>query len=210
MRKSLLASLAGAALACTVGAAAWAQGGAAKGARPDEPKKHLAEVDAYLRDAIDNTKVLYQTTQMQPGKLDTTIQRESLNNVDKALTGMMAHVGHMKSLPEARVADMAKLDDFQRDITQARGIVGQLRAAAAKPEAREQTVSLTEQLYTVLHDADNDFNAIAEKQEFTRLDRVTVPEKQPVGGKGEAPSMEKPMEKPPVEKPSGKGGTQGY
>lgn len=179
----------------------------AKGAKADEPKKHLGEIDVYLKDALNNTKVLYATTQLQPGKLDPTIQREDLGNIDRAITGAMTHVSHVKSMPEARVVDMAKIDSLQKNLTRARALVGQLRTAVRSDE-KDQISSLTSQLYARLREADDDFGTVADKQDLTRVDRIMVPEKQPVGGQeeGAPPPSGAIGQPPPAEKanPSGK------
>jgi hypothetical protein len=148
----------------------------------DEPKKHLSEVDLYLRDAINNAKVLYETTQMQPGKLDATIQREDLSNIEKALSGAQTHLQHVKSMPEAKVQDADKVSDQQRRITEAKSMVVRLRTAV-RSDNKSQIQTMTSQLYASLKSADDTFGQIAEKQNLTRVDKIDVPEKQPVGGR---------------------------
>src|SRR5262249_9512527 len=128
-----------------------------KSAMADEPKKHLSEIDVYLRDAINNTKVMYNDSQMRPGKLDQVIEKENLTNIDKALSSALTHVQHIKSMPEAHVADMAKIDQLQHDLTQARGMVPEVRAAM---KDKDLFSSLSSQLYTKLKDADDTFSAI--------------------------------------------------
>jgi hypothetical protein len=214
MRKTLLALIAGGML---VGVGARAQGpgpqGGQKGTsetkaqkptmgtagtKADEPKKHLGEMDVYLKDAINNVKVVYETTQLEPGKLDATIEREGLTNIDKAISGAMTHVSHIKSMPEAHVIDMASLDLVQKDLTQAKSMLTQLRTAV-KNDNREQVAMLSSQLYARLKDADDAFSTLADKQNFTRVDKIMVPERQPVGGQ-EQPGGEKMPEKPMPEK----------
>jgi hypothetical protein len=169
-----------------------------KSGMADEPKKHLSEVDLYLRDAINNTKVMYNDTQMRPGKLDSVIEKENLTNLDKSLSSALTHVQHIKSMPEAHVADMGKIDQLSHDLTQARGMIPELRAAMHE---KDLFASLSSQLYTKLKDADDTFNAICDKQGLTRVDKLSVPEKQPVKGVGEEPmappkSGEEPMAPP--------------
>ncbi len=169
------------------------------GSKADEPKKHLGEIDIYLRDAINNTKVLYNVTQMQPGKLDATIQKEGINNLDKAITGALTHVQHIKTLPEAKVQDTAKLDALQTDLNQVKQMVPQLRSSM---KDRDMFASLTSQVFTRLKDADDNFSTIADKQNLTRVEKLSVPEKQPVKGGGE---MERPFGSQPTEKPLNQG-----
>ncbi len=157
-----------------------AMGGSAA-AKPDESKKHLSEIDVYLRDALNNTKVLYSTTQFTPGKLDTTIEREDVGNIDRSISSALTHVSHLKSMPEARVPDTAKLDALQRDLTQARSVAAQLRTAV-RSDARDQIATLSGQLYAKLKAADDDFGAIADRVNLVRVDRISIPERQPVGG----------------------------
>jgi hypothetical protein len=176
----------------------------------DEPKKHLSEVDIYLRDALDNVKVVYNTTQLQPGTLDKTIIKESVGNIDKALTGAITHLGHIKALPEAHVADMAKVDALQKTLDEAKQTDAQLKAAARATTIDNARVSqLASRLYGQLKTADEDFSAIAEQQNMTRVEKMTMPERQPVRGMGQPmpsqpaapmpPQRQKPMENPPSE-----------
>lgn len=147
-----------------------------------EPNKHLSEVDLYLKDAMNNTKALYQTTQLPTGKFDTAIQKESLGNIDKAITGALTHIGHVKSLPQARVSDMKDVASLQSDLNQAKTIVAQLRKNVSPSADKTMISSQTAQLYGVLKAADDDFGKIADQTNLTRIDRINVPEKQPVGG----------------------------
>jgi hypothetical protein len=170
----------------------------------DEPKKHLAEVDVYLRDALDNVKVIYNTTQLQPGKLDKTIIRESVGNIDKSLTGAITHLGHIKSLPEARVSDMAKVDALQTALNQAKQTSSLLKTATRVSTMDTAHVSqLATRLFGQLRAADDDFGAIADQQNLTRVDKLTVPERQPVRGMGQPgtnvpPDVNQPMQNPPM------------
>ncbi len=214
MKRSLMVLLAGASLVGPATAIAQ-QGGmgankmdekqmgaekSAAGAKPDESKKHVSEIDLYLRDAMNNTKVLYTTTQLTPGKLDATIEREDLGNIDRAISSALTHVSHVKSMPEARVSDTAKVDSLQKNLTQARNLLGQIRTAV-KSDSRDQVASLSSQLYARLKDADDDLSSIADKINLTRVDRITIPERQPVGGHEDtgATPQQQPQEQQPAQ-----------
>jgi hypothetical protein len=161
-----------------------------------ESNKHLTEIDIYLRDAMDNTKALYQSTQVTPGKLDQVIQKEDVTNVDKAVSSALTHVSHVKSLPSARVADTATLDQLQADLTHARTIAGQLRREVDAGN-RDRISSLSSQLFAQLRAADESFGKIADETKLTRIGRVTVPEKQPVGGSTDEGGARLPSEPSP-------------
>jgi hypothetical protein len=152
-----------------------------------EPAKHLLEVDAYLKDAMQNTKLLYQSTQVKPGKLDATIQREDIGNVEKALSSALTHISHVKSLPEAKISDTERLNQLQRDVTRAKTLAGQVRKNIGTSD-RAQLSTLSSQLYAQLRAADDTFGNIADEMRITRVDRISVPERQPVGGGRSSPS----------------------
>ncbi len=146
-----------------------------------EAKKHLAEVDLYLRNAINNTKLLYQTAQLQPGKLDTTIQKEDLGNVEKSLGSALTHVSHLQTLASARIAQPAQLDLLKSDLTRARTMATRLRGQLGTAD-RAEVGNLSSQLYTQLRAADDAFAQIAQSENLVRLDGINVPEREPVGG----------------------------
>jgi hypothetical protein len=199
MKRSILAAVASMSLAA--GGGAYAQGSpgepgaggaqgqtgaeVAPGAKSTtEANKHLGEIDVYLKDAENNTKALYQTAQASPGRLDTTLEKEALNNIDKAISSALTHVQHVKSLPEAKVSDTQRLDRLQRDLERAKTIASQLRHQIAAGD-RAAVSAQASSLFAQLRAADDGFGQIADEQNLVRLDRVTMPERQPVGG-GEA------------------------
>lgn len=169
-----------------------------------EPNKHLLEIDAYLTSAMDNTKLLYQSSQLPPGKLDAAIAKEDLGNVERAINSALTHTSHLKSLPEARIKDTAKLEQLRSDLTRARNLVGQLRTAVNAGD-RAQVASLSSQLYAGLRSADETFGQIADQQHLVRLERITVPERQPVGGAIHPPAGREPggTMNAPSDSPSG-------
>lgn len=155
-----------------------------------EPKKHLAEVEVYLRDAIANTKVIYQLTQWPAGRMDKTFIRDGATNIDRAIGAALSHVNHVKTLPEARVSDTEDVTSLQTSLTQARALAVQLRKVAQggssnAPIDRPQFASLASQIYTHLTSADADFDKIAKAADAPRIDRINVSERQPVRGGGE-------------------------
>ncbi len=214
MRKSWLALVAGVGLCGALGTAGAQKGDTGDqpmgksekmggGKSTDEPKKHLGEVDVYLRDAINNTKLLYGYSQLTPGKADSTIEKEGINNIDRALGNSLTHISHVKTLPEAKGMETSKIDTLQRDLMQARSMVGELRSAM---KDRAEFASMTAQLFTKLHDADDQFNAIADAQNLTRVDKINVPERQPVKGTSDVPSpMNQPTNKEPGNPPAHEG-----
>jgi hypothetical protein len=147
----------------------------------DEPKKHLSEIDVYLRDAMDHTKVLYETTRLVPGSLDATIQKEALANIDQALAGALSHLGHVRSRPEARVPDPQRVTELQRTLAECRSLVGKARAAV-RSDTPMLIQSLSSQLFARLRQADEGFGVIAERANLTRVDAIRVPEREPVRG----------------------------
>jgi len=146
-----------------------------------EPQKHLAEVDLYLKDAMNNSKVLWQTSQLQPGHLDSVIAKEGVANIDKDITSALTHISHVKSLPEAQISDTRSLSQLQSDLGKAKTLVGQLRGVVGGGD-RSRISSLSSQLFGQLRSADDSFGRIAGEVNLTRVDRITVPEKQPVSG----------------------------
>lgn len=146
----------------------------------DEPKKYLSVVDLYLENAMNNVKVLYESTQMKPGRADDVIQREAIGNIDRALGQALNHFQRVKSMPGA-ITNMDKADDFQRNLYQARAVVPQLRSAV-KSDTHTQIQLLSSQLFTSLKNANDAFGDIADKQKFTRIKDIDVPERQPVRG----------------------------
>lgn len=146
----------------------------------DEPKKYLSVVDLYLENAMNNVKVLYESTQMKPGRADDVIQREAIGNIDRALGQALNHFQQVKSMSGV-ITNMDKADDFQRNLYQARAVVPQLRSAV-KSDTRAQIQTLSSQLFTSLKNAGDAFDDIADKQKFTRIKDIDVPERQPVRG----------------------------
>ncbi len=162
----------------------------------DETKKHLTEVDAYIQDALNNAKVLYSMSQIPMGKMDQTIQRENINNLEKAISSALIHVGHFKSSADPKMVEMDKVDDLHRFLTDSRNVLPQLRSAM-KSSDRQQLGSVTSQLFAKLKEADERYGNIAEKQNVARLDKISVPEKQPVRGTEEL----KPKQMQPEQHP---------
>ena len=146
----------------------------------DEPKKYLSAVDLYLENAMNNVKVLYESTQMKPGRADQVIQGEAIGNIDRALGQALNHFQRVKAMPGS-ITNMDKADDFQRNLYQARSVVPQLRSAV-KSDSRSQIQTLSSQLFTSLKNANDAFGDIADKQKFTRIKDIDVPERQPVRG----------------------------
>lgn len=163
-----------------------------------ESQKHLSEVDLYLKAAMNTTKVLFGGTKLQPGKLDTVIRKEDVASIDKSIESALTHISHVKSLPEARISDTRSLDELQGDLKQARITVMQLRKNIGTADNSEIS-SMSSQLFAQLKAADEDFDKLASQVKLTRVDQITVPEKQPVGGKV----------KPLDEKPKGDTGVKG-
>lgn len=146
-----------------------------------EGQKHLAEVELYLTDAMNGSKVLYQTSQMPSGKLDTSIAREDLGNVQRSIDSALNHVNHLKTLPEAKLSNTRDLDAVATNLKAAEKTAGKLRGVNITTN-RGQFASLSSQLYGSLQQADQSFDHLAQSQRFTRLDQVQVPVQQPVGG----------------------------
>jgi len=146
----------------------------------DEPKKYLSVVDLHLENAMNNVKVLYESTQMKPGRADEVIQREAIGSLDRSLGQALNNFQQVKSMPGV-IGNMDKADDFQRNLYQARSLVPQLRTAV-KSDSRAQIQSLSAQLFTSLKNAGDAFGDIADKQKFTRIKDIDVPERQPVRG----------------------------
>lgn len=162
----------------------------------DEPKKHLSEIDVYLQNAINNVKVLYETTQLRPGSLDVTIAKEGVGNTDKAISGALMHIAHIKALPEAKAQDMNKLNQLQRSFTEARSTLYKLRSAA-RSDSRPQIQSFASQLYAQLRLAEDSFSSIAREQRVVRVDQISVPERVPVGGSSGSGSPSDSQFQPP-------------
>ena len=167
--------------------------------KADEPKKHLGEIDVYLATALAHTKVVYQSTQLIPGGLDATIQREGLSNIDQAISSAQTHIGHIRAMPEARVADMGKLDELSQSLNQGKRLVSQLRTAV-KTDGRREVQALASRLYGELRTADDLYGQIAEKQNVVRLDRIDVPERQDVSGRDQ-PDIDRDRAVPPPSAP---------
>ncbi|HEX2570409.1 MAG TPA: hypothetical protein VH877_12700 [Polyangia bacterium] len=146
----------------------------------DEPKKYLSAVDLYLENAMNDVKVIYESTQMKAGRADEVIQREAIGDIDRALGQALNHFQRVKAMPGA-ITNLDKADDFQRNLYQARSVVPQLRSAV-KSDSRSQIQLLSSQLFTSLKNAGDAFGDIADKQKFTRIKDIDVPERQPVRG----------------------------
>jgi hypothetical protein len=175
--------------------------GAMKGSRADEPKKHLGEIDVYLKDAQNNVRILYQDAALAPGNLDAVIDKEGLSNLDRAITNAEKHVQHLKTVPEARLKDAKQLDAFERSLGDVRTQLTQLRnAVRANDRTKIRDAAAT--TFTTLQRADDAFGKIADTQGLTRVDRIQPSERQPVRGIERKPKggMEKV---PPVNPPTG-------
>ena len=146
-----------------------------------EVKKQLTEIDVDLKDAINRTKVLYEGGKLEPGRFDEAIRTEGLGNIDRAVSGALSRIGQLRSLPDARMTDTRTLSRLERDLGRARGIVAELRASQAASD-RVQLQQQSSRLFSVLRSADDDFSRLAEETSLTRVDQVSVPERQPVSG----------------------------
>jgi hypothetical protein len=152
-----------------------------KSAKPDEAKKHLSEIDVYLRDAENATRAMYQSSELTSGSLDTTIQKENLSNIERALTNAEKHIQHLKTLPEARVKDPSELDALSRNLADARAQLSPLKEAVRSAD-RTKIRDASAMMFTQLKRADDSFGQLADTQGLTRIDRIEPMERQPVRG----------------------------
>jgi hypothetical protein len=176
--------------------------GAMKESKADEAKKHLGEVDVYLKDAENNVRILYQSSELSPGNLDSVIQKESLSNLDRSITAADKHVQHLKTLPEARVKDPNQLAMFDRSLGDVKTHLTALRTAVrSNDRAKIRDAAAT--TFTLLTHADDAFAKIADTEGFTRVERIQPLERQPVRGTEPAPSKHGTQKESPSTTPMG-------
>ncbi|HZS37307.1 MAG TPA: hypothetical protein VFF06_10785 [Polyangia bacterium] len=149
--------------------------------RTDEAKKHLGEIDVYLRDAENNARQLYQMSALQSGYMDPLIVREDVANLDRALANADKHLSHVRTLPNARIGDPGRLDSLQRTLSQSRAQLQNLRTLPSDVD-RGQLRDAATNLILALRRADRDFAVIATAVGLPRVDQVDVSEKHPVRG----------------------------
>ena len=152
------------------------------GQRALESRKHLAEIDVQLKNAINHTKGLYNSTQLSPGPHDGMLRKESAAGIDAAIGSALEHAGHLRALPEARISDTQTLALLESDLHRARAILSQLRISLGLGVGSADRMQLSQQsaqLFGMLRSADDHFARIATELGLTRVDRITVPERPP-------------------------------
>ncbi len=156
-------------------------GGAVMGrSQRDEARKHLNEVDLYLKDAENNARVLSRLG-AEVGPIDQGLVREDLANLDRALSNADRHLSQLRALPSGRMGDQARLDQLQRDLGRARAQLAGLRSTTMTPE-RGQLQDAAGGIAQVLDRADQRFGAIAGAFGVERVDQIPVNERHPVRG----------------------------
>jgi hypothetical protein len=143
-------------------------------------KKHLGEVDLYVKDALNNARLLYQASdQSQSGTIDPMITREQVANIDRSLANADKHLQQLRSMP-SRSFNLSKIEMLSRDLSQARTQLGTIRGGVNNDTSRLHDTSM--QLAQTLQRADDDFGQIASSIGLVRVDQIHVTVKQPVRG----------------------------
>jgi hypothetical protein len=172
-------------LGLAVPALAWAEGGehamgeGFAGSSQVSARKELGEVDLYLKDALNNARLLFQITDRSQGPLSGAHAREQVVNIDRALANIDKHVAQLRSQP--RAFDATKIDLVSRDLDQARSQLATLKSLI---QTRRQNIhEAAAELARTLERADDDFGQLASSGGIGRVDQIRVTTvKQPVRG----------------------------
>jgi len=143
--------------------------------------KHLTEVDVYLKDASNNTRLLFLTSDTsRGGTFDRTLGQEQIANIDRSLAQADRHLAQLRSMPPRPAIDLSKVDSLSRQLLQARSLMSNLRQGTDVSRIHDTSF----QLSRTLGRADADLAVIAETAGVARVDQIPITEKQPVSGRG--------------------------
>jgi hypothetical protein len=169
-----------------------------------EANKHIALLDAYLTNAINNAKALSVLTDMQLTKADKAIIQEAHKNLDTSIDKALTHVKHVRSMkglafgpmedvesdtlgeaetgtgineqqPVAGKDPMMKLDELKTQLTEVRTASKKL-----KNVKMDELSMAVDEISSYLFTAEQSFIDLAKTTNFTRLEDLeltTVPVK---------------------------------
>jgi hypothetical protein len=151
--------------------------------RATQASKYLLATELYLRNASNNAKAIYQAAQAPEGKMDAELFRDDARNIASSLRMAEQQVMHTQALPASEVPTTvnARFDALKSRLRRARDDEKALEAALTKQD--RQTIQKTAgAVYGSVQAALDTYGDIASAMNVQRLDSITVPEKQPVGG----------------------------